>query len=223
MGRRNKNKNNQGAKGGSRPKPGIGFRGLTTVREGFPDRFKTKQVFGYYQILAPAAGNRASYSFRGNSVYDPDFTGAGSTAFTYTQLSALYNRYRVISSKITIEAFNQGTVPLIIVLGASISNSLPSTDRTLGLRHMAQSTIVPGGPANWKHTAAAGTAAVFGVPLSQVMSEDDFAGLIGGNPNNVWYWHLQAQNLNGATAGSVLITVRLEYEAIWSMPLDLAP
>lgn len=202
---------------------GAGIVGLTKVVTGFPDRFRVTMVYGGYNIYAPAAGTFAAQSYRGNSVYDPDFTGAGSTAQTYTQCAALYNRYRVLSSKLVLDVYNQGTVPVLTVVGASISNSLPATDKTLGLRHQAQGTVCPGGPQEWKHTASVATHSIFGVPKQQVLSEDDFAGLIGANPNNVWYWHIKMLNLNGAVAGSVLATVRIEYEVVWSMPLDLAP
>lgn len=200
-----------------------GIVGLSTIQQGFPDRFRTMMVFGNYQLLIPAAGNKAAHTFRGNSVYDPDFTGAGLTANTYSQLSLLYNRYRVLSSRIHLEYINQGTVPLIGVVSASISNALPNTDRTIGQRHTARGTMVPGGPNKWDHTASVATHAVFGVPKMQVLSEDDFAGLVGASPNNNWWWHVQVMNLNGAVAGSCLVVIRIEYQVVWSMPLDQAP
>jgi len=196
--------------------------GLTTISTGFPDRFKIKQSYGTYFIGAPGAGVQSWNSFRGNSVFDPDFSGAGTTAFGYTQLSAIYNRYRVLGSKITVDVTNTGTVPLRISIVATIVNAPPTATALPGQRHIAQGMVGTTGTVGWKHTAMARTAAIFGVPESQVMSEDDFAGLVGGNPNNVWYWHVVMFN-PGGVAGACNVSVRIEHDVAWSMPLLLAP
>ncbi len=196
--------------------------GLTTVSLGFPDRFRIKHPYGTYFIGVPAAGAQSWQSFRGNSVYDPDFSGAGSTAFSYTQASAIYNRYRVLGSRITVEATNTGTVPLRFSIIAAIVNSPPTATNVPGQRHVAQGIVGTTGTVGWKHTAMARTSAIFGVPEAQVLSEDDFAGVVGGNPNNVWYWHVVMYN-PGAAAGSCSISIRIEYDTVWSMPLALAP
>lgn len=198
--------------------------GLTSFQVGFPDRFKIRHAYGTYQVSgALAASGVYTYSFRGNSVYDPDFSGVGTTAFSYTQCSALYNRYRVIASKLTFELIDTGTTPLQVVLTASISNSPPGAwPQIVGGRHIAKGAVATGGPINWDHTASATTAKIFGVPNSQVMSEDDFAGLVGSNPNNVWYWHISVWN-TGSVAGNFVYSVRIEYDTFWSMPLPLVP
>lgn len=196
--------------------------GLTTLNVGFPDRFRIKHAYGTYFIGAPAAGAQSWQSFRGNSVYDPDFSGAGTTAFSYTQASTIYNRYRVLSSRLVVEATNTGTTPLRFTVLAAIVNAPPAASFVPGQRHIAQGIVGTTGTVGWRHTAHARTSAIFGVPESQVLSEDDFAGVVGGNPNNVWYWHVVIFN-PGAVAGACSVSIRVEYETVWSMPLALAP
>jgi hypothetical protein len=173
--------------------------------------------FSQYQIYAPAAGASGIYSYLGNSVYDPDFSGAGNTAGFYSSLFPLYNRYRVLGSKLTIEANNTGTVPLRIYLIASVANTPPSVTYLPQQRHIAMGASTPS--IAWDHTAQAATSKIFGVPQSQILSEDDFAGLIGASPNNVWYWHIVVYNPSGV-AGACNVQVRIEYETVWSMPLN---
>lgn len=199
-----------------------GVTGLTTVKLGMPDRLMTTMSYGTYILGAPAAGAQSWNSFRGNSVYDPDFSGGGTTAFTYSQLSLIYNRYRVLGSRIVVEITNYGTVPLRCAIVASITNTPPTASLLPGQRHVAQGMIGTTGTVGWKHVASARTARIFGVPEKQVLAEDDFAGLVGGNPNNVWYWHLVFFN-PGAAAGACNVSVRIEYDVAWSMPLLLAP
>lgn len=40
--------------------------------------------------------------FRGNSLFDPDYTGVGVQPYGYDQMCAIYNRYYVYASKITV-------------------------------------------------------------------------------------------------------------------------
>lgn len=49
-----------------------------------------------------SAASIANHVFRCNSVFDPDLTGIGHQPFGYDQHTLLYDRYRVLSSKITV-------------------------------------------------------------------------------------------------------------------------
>lgn len=197
------------------------YAGLSKPLPGLEERHRVVMPYAVTINLAPAAGVTTYYSFRGNSVFDPDFSGTGTTALTYSTWSTLYNRYRALGSRIQINAINVGTTAIQLWLEATISNAPPVTSvYTVGQRHVATGITAPGGPAVWQHRASAWTSLIFGVPEAQVRDEDDFAGLVGANPNNVWYWHLVVYNPGGA-AGAVNVTVRMDIDTIWSMPLKM--
>jgi hypothetical protein len=59
------------------------------------------------------------------------------------------------------------------------------------------------------------------VPERQVRDEDDFAALVGGNPNNGVFAHVGAY-ADGAAAGNLTIHVRIEYDVVWSLPLEMS-
>jgi hypothetical protein len=89
--------------------------GVTTTPCIVPSRFRGKMFYNTVLALAPAAGGVAANVFRMNSVFDPDFSGVGSSAVAYTQLSALYGRYRVMAAKIFVEFVNvSATIPLTV-------------------------------------------------------------------------------------------------------------
>lgn len=199
-----------------------GIVGLSKGVVGLGDRFSVVMPYSTYITLAPAAGAQTAYLLRGNSVYDPDFSGSGGVSAMYPQLSLLYNRYRVLSSKITVDFCNTGSSPIRCMVLASNNNVASSAFYSPFQRHIAFGDCAPGGPISWKHTASAETRAIFGVPKEQVLAEDDFAGIVAGNPNNVWYWHVIAYNPS-PSSGSLTVTVRIEYNTVWSMPLAFAP
>lgn len=207
--------------GRGRRRNGSSMRGLTNTKGVLPDRSSITHTFSSYYVFAPAAGASTIYSFRGNSVWDPDFTGAGGVSTLFNTYASLYNRHRVLSSRISLQFTNLGTAPMTAYLMATILNSPPTALAIWSQRHIATGTCAPGGPICWKHTASAGTAAIFGVPKVQVLSEDDFAAIGGSVPNNVWYWHVLMFNPS-AVAGSCSLQLRIEYPTVWSMSLALA-
>jgi len=75
--------------------------GLSSHDYGFPDRMKTKLQYQDVVQLSASAGSPAIWQFRMNSLYDPDLTGTGHQPQWFDQLSAVYNNYKVLGSKIT--------------------------------------------------------------------------------------------------------------------------
>lgn len=76
--------------------------GLSRSDYGFPDRLRTKLHYCDVVNLSASAGSPGLWQFRMNSLFDPDFTGTGHQPQWFDQLSAVYNFYRVLGSKITV-------------------------------------------------------------------------------------------------------------------------
>jgi hypothetical protein len=161
-------------------------------------------------------------SFRANSVFDPDLSGVGTTVAGYKQAAAVYGRYRVVSVKATIGFVNRGVDAAHVFVVATPVNTIGTDfNKAMAQRHIWQRPLAAvSGAALTKHTLSFPIHLIYGVPRAQVMAEDDFAGLISANPNNIVYLHIGAFN-PGAAAGAVNFTVRLEYMTHWSLPLEL--
>lgn len=199
-----------------------GTFGLTTTKLLFPSMFRGKMSYEFVGAIAPAAGSVAANVFRFNSVYDPDFTGVGATAAGYGQASALYGRYRVLATKITAQFVNTGSAPLtcfmvvnpVTTVGINIVSILQQ--RHVWSKSIAAST----GNGTISHTIGGPVARFYGVPARQVRDEDDFAAVTGANPNNGVFCHIGAY-ADGAAAGAFTLHVRIEYDVVWSLPLEL--
>ena len=72
---------------------------------GFPPLMKVDLHYESLVTLMPGAAV-ASYVFRGNSLFDPDYTGTGHQPRYYDQLTPIYGRYKVLRSAITVEMIN---------------------------------------------------------------------------------------------------------------------
>lgn len=73
-----------------------------------PQRYIVKQK--YSQTFPINASSYTTYGFNLNSVYDPDRSSTGHQPYGYDQLSALYNRYRVISCNWRINVASDSVV-----------------------------------------------------------------------------------------------------------------
>jgi hypothetical protein len=206
---------------GKRASPVVG---LTRTPLIFPSLFRGIQSYEGLVGISPAAGSAVANVWRWNSVYDPDFTGAGTTACGYNQLSALYGRYRVLGAKCTCTFVNtSNTTPLTVFMVVN-----PVTTVGVNITAILQQRYVWSraigtytGSAAVTHTVAGPVGRFYGVPEHQVRDEDDFAAVAGGNPNNGVYIHIGAY-ANGGSAGAVNLHVRIEYDVVWSLPLELS-
>lgn len=103
--------------------PGYGFA-ASNGSDITSDRYRVKQKYTAIINLATSSGVSTPYIFRGNSVYDPDFTSTGWVATGFTAMSQLYQRYLVTGSKMTIKAVQtSGTSPGLLSFVPTLSSS----------------------------------------------------------------------------------------------------
>lgn len=168
--------------------------------------------------IDPAVGLAATYVFRCNSLYDPDYTGVGHQPMGYDEMTTLYSRSTVISSKIQVtfispgSAVNSGTA----VVGIRVdTNPTTSADTELNMENI---------PNNFR---VLGNSAQAGVTLSETWSLKKYAGkrnyredsvsevMGGGVVGNVMYYQVFAGAVFGTDdPGAIRILPVIEYVAI---------
>lgn len=176
-----------------------------------------------YNVSAPA-GVVGYTTFRANSVYDPDFSGIGSTTAAYFQMQALYGRYRVLAVTAHVEFMSTGATPGTVFIVANPLNTLGALTiaEICAQRHIWRKSLTSvSGAGQVSHVVSFPIHKIYGVPKKQVRNEDDFAGLIGGNPNNEVFIHIGAHSPTAAVY-TFSINIRLEYDVVWSLPKTLA-
>lgn len=178
-----------------------------------------------YNEMSAAAGLSTSYGFRLNGMYDPDFTGIGNQPSYFDQFSALYTKYRVTSATIHLEMYNTSSSPVGYSIIATTRNSaMPSLIADATAKNSTYGCLGPNGSGNSgiKFTRKYDIAKIWGVNPSVVASEDDFASINTGNPNNVVYLWIGTRAVNGA-AFSVGYTMEIKYHCDMHMPVTVGP
>jgi len=218
------NKANKRQKRAARKRGGkVGVMGLMCTPAILPSLFRGHMFYQTNVTLGPAAGGIAVNVFRANSVFDPDLTNAGTVAAGYAALAGLYGRYRVLSSSVKLTYNNQGSIPFVAFVAANPVTTIGTSFATAMAQRYTWQAGLGGasGTGYLTHSFGVRMAKVYGVPEVQVRNEDDFAAVTGSNPNNGVYYHVGVFNPSGA-ASSCTVAVRIDYEVVWSLPLEFA-
>lgn len=161
------------------------------------DKAVVKFVYTQNTELSVAASDLGATTtvFRGNSVYDPVFDTGGGQPDGFDRWAPFYNKYRVMASKIMIQAINTGNGPqFLTIIPAPEKNdgNVPDYDGLEGyqlarIMNARQRVIGPSngnkGVVFLKHYMT--TSKVFGKPLAQL---DDTTSNIDNNPIDEWFW-----------------------------------
>lgn len=179
---------------------------------GIPDQIYTRLVYEELVSIAPG-GPRANYTFRGNSVYDPNYTGAGHQPGYYDILTQIYGRYRVLSSTIRVEVSN--TSAATPVLFAIVPDTDPITftsfqdaaenPRAIVSKMCPVSTRIP-----YSLKKQMSTKVQLGLRGSEI-NDEDYSHTSAANPNNMWYWNTFFTAADQATTFYCSVRFRLVY------------
>jgi len=187
---------------------------MTSVKgNGFSDKMFVKLKYVEELNLTDIVGTNIYYSFRGNSLWDPNLTGSGHQPLFFDQYAAIYQRYKVFASKITVLVTNPTSSPCNMVLQSGTDNYLGSSYSQILEQPGAKvtRTIPPTNQMTSKMTNFSTTRRACGLSRKEV-SEENYSALVTGNPNEIWYHNLFFQNAY-AIAINVYITVQITYYA----------
>lgn len=81
------------------------------ARSTFPAIYYARHIYADRIVLPAASLNdvMTSYRFRANGMYDPDASGTGHQPLGFDELSAVYNHYEVLGSKIVVDFAPEST------------------------------------------------------------------------------------------------------------------
>lgn len=152
--------------------------------------------------------------FRLNSLFDPDYSNGGTNhqPYGFDSLSALYNKFVVLSSKIRIRFSASSNVMLVCKSTTDVS-----TPTNLELQaEQNNSDIKYGSNITTSNLGMyAVVANVFGVKKEHIREDEYFSGSPSANPSRVCYWMLSIQHPDRVSTVNVYMNVQIEYYAKW--------
>lgn len=158
----------------------------------------------------------ALQQFRGNSPFDPDFTGVGTSAIGFSTYASMYTYYRCYGSRIRVQWCNVGASAATQVIQVGVSAS-PTVSP--GYTNMDQLMENPYGvvkifafgtnvPVTKMYMS---TAKIEGVHKKAVATDDTYASLTTTNPAQPWYWNLITQSADQVSSSTAIAFVTITY------------
>lgn len=188
-----------------------------------PMRLKMKYTDGV--LLSTTTGiGVATYAFRCNSLFDPDQTGTGHQPYRFDQLAAIFQRYRVLKSKIIVD-WSVGDKTLTSSdTGPWQVGVCPSTSFTpVGTGQDMYTLAESGGSqmAVLNNDTIRRTTAIWTPALTNLNPKDaSLYAPTNGNPTNEYAYILWIWNQGQTAATNVIANVQIEYDVEFSRPLQ---
>lgn len=214
--------NNKRSKKGRRQRRTGGLKGFSSPRNLFPQFMLGHGTYATnIEYVVPAA-TLAGHVFRLNSIYDPDYTSiTGRSIAGFAQASVLYGKYRVFEAEVFLEGgVSEGILRSFFYAVASNDLTLGTDPSVWNCQRNVFMAPLKGGD-GVRHRMVIPIHQVYGVPAAAVRSEDDFAAVMVGNPNNGVYLHIGMHNASGQPS-AFSFAIRIVYKLRLELPTALA-
>jgi len=159
--------------------------------------------------------------FRGNDLFDPNYTGTGHQPYLSDQLGPLYQNFTVYASKIKISAGTDGVVDgRVLVRPTNSSATIANFDLSVERPDTKSCSFTPERRCNINHYST--SKKILGV------SDIDDLEYAGRNnttgpatsPNQIWYWAVSTIGADGSSIVAVLNISITYYVKYWKRTLQ---
>lgn len=159
-----------------------------------PDAIKVKLKYNANFTMSDATVSILD-QFRGNSPFDPDYTGGGAQPTFYDQWSALYDKYTVSRSTIRVEAINMSaTVPVEMDVWPSNGTAIVGDASE---QPRCRTAILPPLTGSGSKKTIKNAGSVKAIMGEKFLDPSQYEATTDSNPTKVQFWNVNASSLDG--------------------------
>lgn len=193
----------------------------------FGKKFYTKLRYSESHTIpaATTANFASSYKMRLNSLFDPNYTGAGHQPRGFDQLMTIYEKYTVVGAKITVCYITTSTNPSVVGLRTVDGNETSIADKKVAMEN---------GDSSWKYISRfdQDNKAILSrnVNIKKFFNQKNIVGTekftLDANENpalddavigEMWVAPIKSTAQHGET----LLDINIEYTCVFTEPKDL--
>jgi hypothetical protein len=202
--------------------PNVGPVGTLTVPmspgcAAFPVALRTKLRYFFSTSNGTGGANQYSeYTWRANSLYDPDFTGVGTQPAGFAALSTIYSKYRVLSATVNLTAVNDaGGSTTVVFYQKPFSTSYSSVvlAATQGFSKKVMLSDQSGGKNQYVFRVRIRPWQVLGITKERYMNDDQYAAAVTANPTGSAFFGL------GVHALTISANIQMQADVIYDAVL----
>lgn len=195
---------------------------------GFPKNRIVKMRYNDRHLIdADNTGAASAYTYRCNSIFDPNFTGVGHQPLGHDQWQTFYTQYMVIGSKMSVifrSSTNSTTNNLIGVYPATSSTALtdPTAIIEQGLGRYSNLQMITNG--NTKTITMSWSAKKWFNTVDLRDNWDDYGANFGANPVEEAFYHIWTALgiAGGVDPPATDVYVTIDYIVLLADPKTLA-
>jgi len=180
---------------------------------GFGDRYRTRLSYVSHFTYSAVTVTPSDQIMRGNSVFDPDFSGTGGQPNNFDDFALHYGSYRVYGSRIRAwcaMSAGQGELTIIPRRDTTAINTIPLLENSQSEPYCKHRTVGPNssssGAASITHSMQ--SAKIMAVP----MVDTDMSALVTTNPARAFYWHVVFNSFDFSTSTTAEVNVEVVYD-----------
>ncbi len=185
-----------------------------------------REVLAYHQtgsLTEAAAGAGAFNTFRMNSIYDPDFTGVGSSAVGYSTKALFYGRYKVLRARFSVRFWGStgGNALVGVMFGGN--TTFAANPLLWAVEPNSHSKMLQGNTGTTHAVVSFDMTIpihkVVGITKRQFDIDLDYQSSFGSNPQLQAYATIWVYG-QSAVAQTVVYDVRASFDTEFSQPLQ---
>lgn len=163
------------------------------------------------------------YVFRGNSAFDPDYTGVGSQPHGFDEWCYFYQSYTVPSSTIRVKA----SVSTAATTNAQIALYIvPTRYDALVSKGVINVSQMRKSKVRWfnaytRDPTLSSTCSNGEMYPELVMTNNNFLAATNANPSFPWFWHVGVDGNSYAADTVVALYIEVDYYVIFEKPIEL--
>jgi len=192
------------------------------IGRGFPKRMVMTHKYTDAFITMTSAGPMSTYIIGCNGMYDPNISAGGHQPLYFDQMTALYNHYTVIGSKIKATFIPAAANSAPFAFGINVNDDTVITPGNYNeMDEQAQSAtryttaVQTRNPVIVKKWSAK---KIFG---GSILANTDLQGTVTANPTEKSNFVCYMQTLDGTTSVTCNLVVEVTYIAVWSEVKDV--
>jgi hypothetical protein len=175
-----------------------------------PDHYFTHMKYVEPSWAVVSGGTSGAVVFAGNDIFKPNVTSTGHQPMGFDQLMALYKRFRVHSSRITLELVYESTGFQFSVTPSQLSTTPINFDDSEETPYSKWIVAYIG--AGYRLRIRNNISTVEIVGIQSISQDDQFAGTSTASPGRLWYWVIHCKSYDGSTPGTLRLNVCVEYD-----------
>lgn len=179
-----------------------------------PDETCLKLVYSDFRTMT-AGTNQANYVYRLNSLFDPDFSGVGGQPDGFDQWKLLYGVYRVVATKVEVQAVGGNGFGLLAMAPKTTSTVASSAEEVGGLRKAVSQIFTTTQRASIKAMWRVGE--ILGKEDVAVLSDPNDGATVSANPSEQVFVEIAAET-SGAS-DIVYFSIKLTYYVRLEAPI----